>query len=456
MEIIVLIPGVISAWIAFTQSPQRAFLDVYLPVLFFLPEYYRWIAPGLPDPTFSQAVVIPIFLAFWLRSPVKWKFSLADGLVFGFAFCVGYSEYLNAGYNEAQNLMVDMVCWVTMPYVLAKGLIEPTGIRIDFAKRLVWVVFLVSVISVYEFKMGVTPFSLILDRFFPGQGGWVTTFRYGFARIAGPYGHAILAGVVIICAFLIQLWLQWSNQWEAQFRKFHLTSLSKATLISLGILGGSIMTMCRGPWIGGVLGLGAMWIGRSKNRKRSVLLLLAGVLLIGVPLGISLWNYASVGRANAQSESQETAAYRKELIDKYVDIAVERSTWGWGRNTWPKVPGMPSIDNYFLLLALMHGLVALGFLLAIFLVMIGRLFRFEMSHPPAVPPGSSPGFLFIGVYVAIFASIATVFLGGQTIPLLFLMTGWAEGYLVTGKPGMAGTGAQSEPDLKPRFRRVLS
>jgi hypothetical protein len=99
--------------------------------------------------------------------------------VFGFAFCVSYSEYLNAGYNEAQNLMFDMLTWVIFPYILGKGLIEPHNLAIPFAKRLVFLMFIISIVSVYEFKMGVTPWKLVLQRFSPWQGeGWVTTFRF--------------------------------------------------------------------------------------------------------------------------------------------------------------------------------------------------------------------------------------------------------------------------------------
>src|SRR6202041_1073264 len=107
-------------------------------------------------------------------------------LVFGYAYCVAYSEYITAGYNEAQNLMFDMVCLVLLPYALAKAFIEPKGLRVQFGKRLVFCLFVVSVLSVYEFKFASTPWRMALDPFFPGQGaGWVTTFRWGFARVAG-------------------------------------------------------------------------------------------------------------------------------------------------------------------------------------------------------------------------------------------------------------------------------
>ena len=437
VQLLAIVPGIWAAFVAFSKSPQRAFLDIYIPVLLCLPDYYRWIVPALPDPSFSHGAVLPIALAFVVKGKSKWRFSLGDFLVLGYAYTVGYSEYLTTGYNEAQNLMFDMFCLVLLPYVLTKGLVEPNGLRVEFAKRLVFCLFLISLISVYEFKFASTPWRMLLDRFFPGQGqGWVTTFRWGFARVAGPYGHAILAGAILIIGFRIQRWLEWSRHWEPRFRKPALP-WPKARVITLGLVAGVLMTMVRGPWIGGFLAAGVAMIGRAKNRWLAVSAVAGTLVVVGIPVGVVFYQYAAVGRANAKTVAQESAAYRKELIDKYVGVAMERSIWGWGRNTWPRVSGMPSIDNYYLLLAIMHGVPSLVCLLGIILITPIRLFVFEMKKPPPQPRGSSLGFTLISIYIAVGWTIATVYMGAQLMPLLFIITGWAEGYLVSGEKGLA-------------------
>ena len=469
MEIVALIPTFIALYIAFTKSPERAFLDVYLPVVFFLPDYYRWIAPGLPDPTFSQGVVLVIMAAYVAKGAKGWWFSLSDVFVFGYAFCVGYSEYLNSGYADAQNLIFNMLAWVVCPYILAKVLIELKGLRVEFAKRLVFLLFMISVVSLYEFKFASTPWRMILDPFFPWQGlGWVTTFRWGFARVAGPYGHAILAGIILVTGYRIQRWLEWNNLWEPRFKKLPPLPFprffTKTRIITLGLLGGVIMTMCKGLWLGAMLAAGATAIGRSRNKKSAVRILTAGFIFIGIPIIIAFWSWASVGREHATSDSQETAAYRKELIDKYVDIAVERSWWGWGLIKWPKVLGMPSIDNYYLLLALMHGLLALGCFVGLIFYMSRRLFVRGMRAPPNLPRGGSLAFTLLAVYIAIGFSVATVYMGNQVVPLLFLISGWAEGYLKHGQDimGEAVGAVATQPtqlgSVSPgpfAFRRVL-
>lgn len=272
----------------------------------------------------------------------------------------------------------------------AKGLIEPHNLAIPFAKRLVFLMFIISIVSVYEFKMGVTPWKLVLQRFFLWQGeGWVTTFRWGFARVAGPYGHAILAGVMLITVYRIQRWLEWSQQWEPRFRNGSGLPVSKARMITIGLVLGVLMTMVRGPWIAGILAAVLTSIGRAKNRWRAVGIIGAAMVVIGTPTVIAFKSYVSVGRERATSVAQESAAYRKELMDKYIDIALERSIWSWGRTTWPKIPGMPSIDNYYLLLALMHGVLALGFLLLIFLMMMTAFSSIQCDRHLLSPVGAA-------------------------------------------------------------------
>jgi hypothetical protein len=453
VQIIVLIPAVLAAVVAFRRSPQEAFLDVYLPVLLLLPDSYHWIAPGLPDPTFSQATILPIFAAWLSRPRAPWRFSVCDVAVLAFAVVQGISEFQNTNYKESQNLMFTMFASVIIPYVLAKGMIEPLAMRVAFARRIAILLFGVSLVSVYEFRMGATPFTMILGPFFPGQGGWVTTFRYGLARIAGPYGHAILAGVILVVGYRLQRWLERQGEWEPTFRHAPWLPVPKARAITLGIMGGAVMTLCRGPWIGAVLATGITIIGRFRNRRLAARTVFIGMLVVGVPASIALWSWASVGRAAAKTVSQETAAYRKELIDKYLDFAIDHAWLGWGKVTWPKLQTMPSIDNYYLLLALMHGFVAVGLLLFLFGFQSVRLYRFGMREPHTGSRGSL-AFTFLGIFVAYAFSILTVYLGEQTVPLLFMLFGWCDAYLLFGAAQTASPAAAG-PVSRPLFRRIV-
>lgn len=450
MAILAILPLFVALFWTLARSPQLALVQVWLPCLLLFPDFYHWNAPGLPDPTFHQAAILPI-VAVWLLTGAKgWRFSFTDLLIVGFASIIGFSEFEAAGYKEAQNLMFDMLASVILPYVAGKMFIEQHGLRVPVARTFVWCMAIVTVLCIYEFRMGMSPFTWILGRFFPGQGeGWITTFRYGLARVAGPYGHAILAGMIYLIAYRIARWLEWSGHWESPW---------KARFLSFAMLAGLGMTLVKGPWLGSILGAGFTMIGRFRNRKTALGLLFAVILVVGVPAGISLYQWASVGRANAKTDSQETAAYRKELIDRYVDIILERPLWGWGRNTWPRVDGMPSIDNFYLLLSLMHGLVALALLAAIILRTSWRLVANELRRPPPQLKGASLGFTLAGVYIGIAFSLGTVYLGTTMVPLFAFISGWAEGYLLFGSDETADEVEEADMTETPeyvRFARVI-
>ena len=452
------IPGFIAAWVGMRRSPQHAFLYVYLPSMLLLPEYYRWDAPGLPDPTFGQAAIIGTFAAFLVRNAPGYRFSFTDILVAGFALSASVSQFLAAGYADAQNLMFNMLTWVVMPYVLAKSLIEPAGLRIRFAQALVLLIALIALISVYEFRFAATPWRMILDPFFPNQGrGWITTFRWGFARIAGPYGHAILAGILMVVAFRIQRWLEWSGAWSAKWDRAPWLPVRPARLITLVLLAGVIMTMVRGPWIGAVLAALVVLVGRSRFRTAAIGGVTAMLVLVGIPVVFWFLDYVSVGRAGALTVAQESAAYRWELLTEYGGIAAEKLWLGWGLTAWPKVPGMPSIDNYYLLLLLMHGLLGLGFFLAVLFGMFARLLLRGLREPIAQPSGSSLSFTLASIYLAFLISTGTVYLGLQAVPVFFLITGWAESYLQRGQRHEVSQELDAaNSEAKHPFRRVMT
>ena len=458
-ESLALLPALLAGWVAFRKSPQAAFVNVYLPVLLLLPDYYYWNAPGLPDPSFIEAPTIPIFAAFLVMHRVPWKFTLTDVLVVGYAFSVGYSEYLAAGYKEAQNLLFDCVAQVLLPYILAKGLIEPHRLREAAAKRFALLLFLVSVVSVFEFRFARNPWRMFFDPFFPFQGrGWIVSLRWGFGRTAGPFGHSILAGVILVAGYRLNRWVQWSGLWPKRISRWlPWQPLSTGAIIAWGYVLGLAMTMARGPWLGAMVAAVIAWVGKTKNRWQTLFVIAAVGAVVGIPALAAFRSYVSVGRSGAQSDTQETAAYRFELLQNYLDIVYQKPLFGWGRNTWPKVSGQPSIDNHYLLLLLMHGFSATLLLLSLLVVVGGKLFWHGMNEPPSQPPGSSFAMTLLGILVATYFAIATVFMGLNVTPVLFVVFGWAEGYLAYGRQYRPGAAAPpSAPPPRFQFSRVLT
>lgn len=426
------LPALLALRSAGMHGVSHAFFAVYIPVLLLLPDYYRVITPGLPDPTFNQAVAAVLVGLGLLRGAFRsYRFSLNDLIVVLFAFAVANSEYQASGYSDAQNLVFGMLFSVLAPYFMAKSWIEPLGRRIEFAKRIVICLAIVSIINLYETRFGANPFQQILGRFFPGQGeGWNVTFRFGMARTAGPFGHALLAGIMMLVGFRLQRWLHFSGAWPDRTPRLPWLPIKLPLFLSLILTGGFFITFAKGSWLAGFMAGFLVAMSRIKNRMLAMGLLVGFVLFVLIPGGMAFLDYASVGRANAKDDNQETAAYRYELITEYLDIAKEKATWGWGLTKWPKVPGMPSIDNHYLLLFLMHGQIALFCLIYILLGTMIRLLIYSLRAPPPSKSGGSLPFTLASIYLGYFIALATVYMGGQTVPLLFMITGWAESYML--------------------------
>jgi hypothetical protein len=457
MMFVILLPALYAARLAWRESPQSALLRVYLPVLLLLPDTFRLVLPGIPKPNFNQAVALAIVLALAARGGFRpWRISATDVMVFGFAFVCGYSEYSNTNYAEAQNLMVNMVGSVVLPYVLGRLLIERFGLRVAAAKAIVLCVALATVLALWEVRMGVNPWFSWLGLLFPGQTGWSITFRYGIVRLAGPYGGCILAGMIVVVAYRLHRWLQGGGHWEPTWKALPQLPWSKARVLRVWLIVASVLTVARGPWVGAFAGTIPFMIGQAKQRKRALIVVLAAMVIVGIPAGIAFYDYSNVNYMHAATAAQESAAYRKSLVDKYVDIAIRHSALGWGKNTYPKVPGMPSIDNHFLLLALMHGLIALALLVGTFLWLTVRLFRAGMKAPETPEGRNDFSFTLAGIFLSIFVSIGTVYLGDQVLPLTFLLFGWAESYLAQGAAQrVAAVASAAVAGPAPRFARVM-
>ena len=450
-SIIFLAPLIPLAY-AFRRSPGWLFVCIYLPALLLVPDTFHTVTLGIPKMSVNQAVIMAILPFALFRYARQWRPSMTDAMVFALVALMALSEYLAAGYKEAQNLAFAMTASAVAPYLVARLVIAAEGLHVDVARRFVLLLFAVVLLSTYEFKFGWNPFLVLPQALFPGQGtGWVTTFRYGFARVAGPYAHAILAGIMILIAYRLQRWLQRGGHWEPHFSALPGLPWSKASIITAALLLGAVMTIARGPWIGAALGAVLVAIGRSREPKRALVAIGIALLLLLPVAYVGIDAYLDVQPGMQISTSQQTALYRKELVEKYVNIAIDHAWLGWGRNTWPRVPGMPSIDNYYLLLSLMHGLLATLVLTTLFFWQSARLVRYGMREGPQA---NSLAFTFAGILIGIFVSLGTVYLGEQVIPALFLILGWSESLLA--KPAaVAVTADAAQPRAARHSFRVL-
>lgn len=423
MSIVVLIPTVLCIAALFYWPLTKTFLNVYLPVVLLVPIYYYWKVASLPAINFSEAVLMPLGIAVAVKEFRHWRFTVGDIAVAVFVFACFFSEWRSGRHTNAIFDGFDAIFLAFAPYMIGKTLIEPYGIRVATAKRFVFLLFLACLVAVYEYPMGQNPFSLMWSPFFPDEAfAWKTQIRWGFGRVSGPFGQSELAGLILFTGLILALWVSHRRQWSDRFRGLEWTGLRKGVTITVVIILTQITTQARGPWLGCLAALPVSFIGRAKHTRRAAWIVFSVLALFTAITYSGLKNYVSSGAPT--SDEQETAQYRQHLLDNYTPIAQQGGVWGWGEN-FPQVPGQSSIDNEYLLVALMEGMAGLA---AFSLLSVSTVLRLgSIALTTTDEDDRTFAFAMLGIFIGILGTISTVFLGNQTYELFFFLAGWAQG-----------------------------
>jgi hypothetical protein len=455
---LIALPALVALLVMWTSSVEKAVLWVYLPVLLLLPSYFFF---GTPAINVNQYAILPIGVAIcWRTFNGKWRWSILEAAVGAFVVWNFISDYHAIGLVDVLSRIVSPITLVVFPYMIGKTIIEQHGVRVIFMRRFVFCLFLDCLISTYEFRMGLNPVRASFLMFFPSTR-WPGQLRMGFFRVAGPFGHPILMGTVVGIAIILHRYVTYLGLWERRFRFLPNLLITKERLILIALVAGILLTQSRGPWIATAVGVVLASCGTSIWYKHAFKRAMAGILIAGFLIFLVGRVYLADTEAFGVlkgSEEQISAAYRTALISRYQDIALRESFWGWGTTTWPKLRDMPSIDNTYLLITLMHGLTGLTIYLLMLGISLARLLRRALSSRELPSHERALLFVLLGTGVTIAVSTVAVYLGEQLYPLLFLFLGWGEGCLA---PGPRDGPALDEPvilDWQPRFqfRSVVS
>lgn len=431
-----LLPGLISLFLIFIWSPERLFLRYYLPILLLLPQF-RLELPQIPEISISQAALLPILGAYLFRNvfSFSWRFSLMDLLVVAYVAVCVYSQYVNQGAGSGAALLANQFSSMLGTYILAKGLIHWKGLSVSFAKMFVTLIIIDILLTPYEMKFSANPYNQIFSHFFPGQGdSWPTLTRFGIVRISGPFFQPIIFGMVIGTAFLINYWLTRNKLWENKYKYIPTLPFYKGS-VYLFLLGlGLVLTLSRGPLLSTFLGFIFLGIGFSWHPWKTLALRFGVFLLCTVVAYQTVQGYASTGTELAQTDTEYTLAYRGKLVEEYLDIALQKPYLGWGTTGWYTGKYAPTIDNEFLFNALSHGFIATGIFAFIIAYSLLRLLFVGLMLPVSPIVNRSLAFTFFGAILSLGICLLSVYLGMQIGAVLFILIGWAEGYILKHNP----------------------
>lgn len=422
MAAFLFISAVIVALVAIWRvGPERAVLGMVLPVMMLWPYGTGWKFKGV-ELDIMDAVALPVAVALVFKYARRWRYSVADLLVFFYCFSTLLSNWNADGKSAGLALGTAMAFSCFPPYIIGRVAVERPGFRVAIVKRFAFLAFVISILSLYEYRMERNFFRIWSDKIFHNTSHLILQLRWGYGRIAGPYGHAILAGCILLSALLFAIWLASEGLWGRKFRHLEFLPGRKSMYIVLGLMAGVWMTQSRGPWMSGAFGILLILAARARNQKRALRnVVIASVLLMTVFYTV-LNRYTNINRSPSDVD-QENAQYRRMLVINYLPVVKRGGVLGYGLH-FPTVSGQVSIDNEYLNLALTQGYLGLGIFSLLIFITGTRLVRTIVISRDRTE--TSFALCLLAVYVTIVLSIATVYLGFQTFTLFFLITGWAQ------------------------------
>ncbi len=429
-----LIPALIAIGMLGNSSATRVAQIVYLPCLLWIPMYFVDHIGGF-DLNVTTIISVLAALSGFFALRHKIRFCFLDLCVLLFLFSVFYSDANHGDPKLGLYVFLEALASHLFPYMIGRLLIEQTRLRTEFAITFVLCLALIGVVSVVEYGVSFNIFQVATQKISHQYYGWIRQTRWGFGRIAGPYGHAIVAGMVFSIGLLLQLWLVGSKNWRSPFRGFRLLKMRKMPTYVTGVVVlGLFMTQSRGPWLGCAFGLIVASIGFAKNRRRAAVFAISGFVVAVLVTGIFLTKYTDTS-VKTSDEDQQNAEYRRNLIPLYEPLIEKGGLWGWGTPTlvnhgvltW--IPGHDSIDNEYIKRAMTQGYFGISLFILMFCVAIVNLIRkciaFESREDILF------AYCMIGAIISMAFTLTTVSLIDPMTEILFLFLGWSQSVVAT-------------------------
>ena len=414
----------------------------------------------VPVRSFAQAAIVPILYVLIRERFHVMRMGRMEWLMLLYVVWRTVADYQSRGYKDAQNYGFYMLSLMVGPYLIGAYVIRNRKMDVLTAKMFVFIFMLLFPMFLYEAKFWMNPIFKLLSPLFPSAFSGLS-IRYGMARTAGTFEHPILCCIMIIAVYRLHKWLAWYGEWKkpqsgwmAKFKNWtDFLPFSFETKISCVLILMALMTISRGPWIGGIAGAVLVAAGNTKNRKRAISVVLAVFLIGGFAGKAALQSYTTAAEGQVVAAEAQTMIYRQVMVERYQEFIFQRPWEGWGLTTVPVIKGMESIDNAFFLMALQHGIAAPAIFIVMFIYAIVSQVVFGLKSPAGVSP---LGFTFSGIYLMCFISFTTVYMGAQTEPLLFLLLGWGEGMKARRDDAPQTAGSNPVQARLSTFRRVLT
>lgn len=462
LSFLILVPGLVSLYYVIRQRVDIAFLWLYLPCLLFLPDYYAYRLPHLPPVSAAQASVIPIAVAVLVQSLSRWKLSRMDLWVALYVVSLVASEILRERvFNDGVFLSLLGIISMLLPYIIGRQLIEPR-LRLPVVRN--WVLLILCLLpeALYEYRFGASIFVRMGIVLGLGDLPWSVQYRSGHPRISMSFSDAELAGIAFAVTFFFNLWLMELNKndrrsqlsprigkWLAKLEKYYIPVLLLPAFV--------VLTQSRGPMLGAALGFLVMQCTRFKTIRQIRIASVCAIILLVVAVAgafVYFQQYTSPAEGVALTEQQESAMYRKMLLQNYQP-ALEQGGWlGWGIQSYPIFPGQKSIDNDFLLVQLIQG--RLGITLWYIILAESLWNAFRNTWRAKNREDIVFAFAHLAGLLTFWLTLTTVYLGEQLPQIFFLVLGWQQSLDFRETQQQRRPDGQQSDNARFKFKRVIA
>ena len=417
IQAVVLLPTLGGLAYAWRKGAARAFIFLVWPACLLLPSYYVLKLPGIPQVNFhGYALLLVGGMYCWMHRAARPRWHLTDGLILLFVLWCAFAEYMLKDYDAGQNRLVVLVMTYLVPYAVGRLMTQRAGHLWALLLVTVIVGAFIGTVSPWEARMATNPFDIWWRRIWPTSVPWTgSLYRGGLRRVAGPFGHPIFHGLFF--SLMIPLGI-WSLRRATDLGPW----IRRGMLFALVL--GLALSMSRGPLIGGAIAVAVALMGRSKVRGAAFTWAALAVLVLAALTAGSIHDYLTIRRGDARTPAQESAAYRNEMLGRYVEIVEQKPLLGWGKNQIPVVKNLRSIDNQYLFLTLIHGYPASVMWLLLLLLPVVALVR-RLKFQPGAHPYPDLGWALVGAFAGTLFTQVTVVAGTQTPVILTMLMGIA-------------------------------
>ncbi len=352
--------------------------------------------------------LLPTFLM--VIAGIRGSWRLPDFLILGYATWASISLFAAHGFDDAWQPAGILAIETIGSYFLARALIfDPRSFR-TFARIFVIEVLFLAPFALYEAYTGISElhdlFGYAFNVYFHEDVG----MRMGLHRAYVTFEHPILFGVFTSVAFGLSLFA--FDRHKQVFWKL---------VRSAGILVAVFCSLSAGAFLSVLTQLVfAAWrrLTESTSYPWSTLCVIAMAVYAGIDV---LSNRTPIEVIISYMTFQQDASYNRVLIWHFgTDEVLRHPFLGIGLADWVRPRWMgDSVDNFWLLRAMRHGLPAFFMLLTIFLYICTKLAKLKTRD---VDTDLCRKALFVS-FVGLAVSIVTVDLWNASHSFLFFLFG---------------------------------